>query len=360
MASYRPLWQTISAGIQNGNFAIYKQTGENTGLVYRGYAVRNPGTGGGGAPRVYVNLNDILYSFMDKVTLPALREAGKFNAVNFTNEFRVYDISGATQTLRADIYVINDWSYDYDYNYETQTKSLSCPINNRIQPGQHLIYSVVNARNVILRVKKKDGSESMESLFSGTADFNDDFNTDFARTNNMGSGIIVLDVSDYADADMLTIESSVQSTQEGLVKFTETYRVVNPCARYAIYYMNAYGGWDSFLLEGMCTESDQLTRHTSKRSYDVRYPETRSTVNFCNEILNEWPLRSGWLSDESAERMHHLLNTTDAYLYDMRYGLLYSVVLTSTETEYKTYRSQGCRLVQYEFTAQFAQERQRR
>ena len=58
--------------------------------------------------------------------------------------------------------------------------------------------------------------------------------------------------------------------------------------------------------------------------------------------------------------MHHLLNSTDIYLYDTESRLACPVVLTDTATEYKTYRGNGRKLVSYEMTAQLAQDRQRR
>ena len=121
MADYRPLWQDLNMGVQNGYFYVYKGGDSQNGtLVYSGHARLSPGASGGPAPRAYVRLNDILYSNMDRVALPDFGSLNSFEEVNFTTYFTAYD-SG---TFRFGQNIINDWSYDYEYNYETQYKDI--------------------------------------------------------------------------------------------------------------------------------------------------------------------------------------------------------------------------------------------
>ena len=66
------------------------------------------------------------------------------------------------------------------------------------------------------------------------------------------------------------------------------------------------------------------------------------------------------MSDDEASRMHHLLNSPNVYLLDMETDEMMPVVLTNTTTEYKTYKGNGGKLVNYTIEATLAQERIRR
>ena len=357
MADYRPLWQDLNMGVQNGYFYVYKGGDSQNGtLVYSGHARLSPGASGGPAPRAYVRLNDILYSNMDRVALPDFGSLNSFEEVNFTTYFTAYD-SG---TFRFGQNIINDWSYDYEYNYETQYKDISVPINHRVGSAQRLVYSVHSVSFLSVTVTFPTGRQSVISMVGTSGgDFNVDFNADFQRYGTAGEskdGIVFVDMADYPGA----VQASVWMVGPSGVEKTEVFKVSESCSRYVLYYMNAYGGWDFLLLEGTCTESDELTRHNSSRKYSNTLLKNRGTFNFCNEIVKSWTLRTGWLSDVQSQRMHHVLNSTDVYLFDMETQLLFPVVLTDTQTDYKTYRAEGNRLFNYEMTAQLAQERQRR
>ena len=79
-----------------------------------------------------------------------------------------------------------------------------------------------------------------------------------------------------------------------------------------------------------------------------------------NELTRGYTFRTGWLTDDESARMHHLLNSTDAYVHDLVDGTIVPVTLTGSETRYKTFRTNGRRFIDYTITAQLAQERMRR
>ena len=87
---------------------------------------------------------------------------------------------------------------------------------------------------------------------------------------------------------------------------TMTYDVVKPCARYALYYVNAYGGWDSLLTAGNDKRVDNYTRSTYKKVYSPSDLSDRGTVNYCNDIHRTISLVTDWLTDAQSARMHHL------------------------------------------------------
>ena len=179
-------------------------------------------------------------------------------------------------------------------------------------------------------------------------DFNDDFNNDFSQSvRTAGSGTAVFLLDDWDNVARITIGNS-------------TFQVVTECAKYALYYVNAHGGWDCFLIEGNTLEADSLKRYTREMVYDNRDIKNRGIQNYVNEITKGFTFHTGWLLDDQGERMHHLINSTDVYMYDIANGEMIPVIIPSTSCEYKTYKNQGNRLVNYTIEVQVAQNRIRR
>ena len=359
MANYSPIWKDKSISVQSGAFFIYKLEDDGAEiLVYSGKANMLPDAGPTPVQRTAVYINSIIADYLDIPELPDFTyiSSAQFVEASFLTSFKCYD--GAT--VRFNGAFIADWSYDYNYDYETQWKGISFPVNGRVSRGQYFVYSVIEASVVVVSFKYKDGHTDAVSLVGTGKDFNADFNADFlvadAQAEPAKSGFVILDMSSYDDV----ISVGVRIIQPDGTELTEEFEVADTCSRYVLYYRNAYGGWDSFLLEGLCSETADLTRHTAKRSYTNTSSFNRGTFNFCNEIVRQWTLRTGYMNDSQSLRMHHLLNSPDVCLYDMETGLLMTVVLTDTQAEYKTYRGNSRKMINYELTAQLAQDIQRR
>ena len=113
-------------------------------------------------------------------------------------------------------------------------------------------------------------------------------------------------------------------------------------------------------MEGNHSESDSLVRKTRSVEYDNSEQLNRGRKNYAVEITKRMTLHTSWMSDEESSRMHHLLNSPEVYLYDMEEGKFIPVLLTNTTTEYKTYKGNGGRLVNYAIEVEYANERVRR
>ena len=231
--------------------------------------------------------------------------------------------------------------------------------------GTPMMIDAVSAAidSVVITCNDNESAASLKSSL-GTLSVQDNIVT---VTGISGSSVVVRR-SELGTANILKIEVKFASV---LTPFSEleaievqstgaTYRFVDTCARYALYYVNAYGGWDTLVMDGTDMEQDELTRHEATRVYDNNSIQNRGTVNHVNEIQKSWTLHTGYLTDEQSGRMHHLLNSVQVYLYDMESGTFVPVVLDGTTTEYRTYRNQGRRLVSYEVRARLAQTRMRR
>ena len=242
---------------------------------------------------------------------------------------------------------LNDWSYDYAYDPETM--GLSFPAINRIDKRQWILFTPYNEDVITATIKLRNGDRFNVYIPVKTSDdFNADFNRDFCHSvRNTQMETAVFDLSRWEDVESVTLGNT-------------EFKVVNSCHKYALYYLNAYGGWDSLLIEGNHSKMDNLTRHTRETEYDNGSVQNRGIHNYVNEISRSLTLHTSWMSDEQSARMHHLLNSTNVYLGDIETGQMIPVVLTDTITEYKTYKGNGGKLVNFAINVTIAQERMRR
>lgn len=308
-------------------------------VIYSGRAYKRPGQ-----LNVRIRINDICADYL-QYALPRIA-ADEFTNVTIPT-FVVQILSGTTWTQKASVQFLYDWSFDPDYDPETM--GVAAPINGRIDLRQWLIYSVVEADEITAYVHKKDGTVVTVTVpVTIPGDFSDDFNYDFSRIiHSTGTGTVVFDLSDYGDVDHVIIDNW-------------RYQVVGDCYEYALYYVNAYGGWDALLIEGSNKVVDNITRHTRDVEYDNTSGSARGRQDYVNEIEKTYSLVTGWLSDEESAKMHHLMNSPLVYLGEIGTGHMLPIVLTNSQTEYKTYKNNGAKLVNYTIEATLAQDRIRR
>lgn len=308
-------------------------------VIYTGKAYKRPGQSNN-----QIRINDICADFLENV-FPKL-VGTTFTEAEYVS-FVVQTLSGGTWSTKATVQFDNDWSYDYDFN--PATMGMCFPVNGHIDLRQWVVFTAYNAKTITATIKLANG-DSFDVLIPVeiSDDFNADFNNDFSQSVRASqTGTAVFDLSKWGDVKSVTIGN-------------KAFKVVNTCSRYALYYVNAYGGWDSLLIEGNHSEVDNLTRHTREVEYDNRSIQNRSVHNYVNEISKTMTLHTSWLSDDESSRMHHLLNSTNVFLGDLVTGQMIPVILTDTRTDYKTYKGNGGRLVNYAINVTIAQERIRR
>lgn len=308
-------------------------------VVYTGKAFKRPGQSSN-----QIRINDICADYLENV-FPNLVGI-TFTAGEYVT-FVIQTLSGISWTTKASVQFDNNWSYDY--GYDPATLGMSFPVNGKVDTNQWVVFTAYNASTIIATITLADGG-SFDVLIpvAISNDFNADYNNDFSKSiRSSQTGTAVFDLSQWEGIKSLTIGNKV-------------FEVVNTCNKYALYYVNAYGGWDSLLIEGNHSVADNLTRHTRETEYDNRSIQNRGVHNYVNEIVKTMTLHTSWLSDDESSRMHHLLNSTNVYLGDIQTGEMIPVILTDTRTEYKTYKGNGGKLVNYTINVTIAQERTRR
>lgn len=337
-----PIWKDFYVNLGTADSVQFRILVDDD-VIYTGKAFKRPGKANN-----EIRINDICADYLEHV-FPALEQTtftGSNQPLTFRIQKRVEIPSPGWQVLK-DVQFDNNWSYDYDYN--PATMGMAFPVNNKIDIRQWVVFTAYNASTITATITLANGS-SFDVIIPVeiSDDFNDDYNFDFSQSVRAAqTGTAVFDLSQWGDVQSLTIGNKV-------------FKVVNNCNRYALYYVNAYGGWDSLLIEGNHSVSDNLTRHTRETEYDNRSIQNRGVHNYVNEISKTMTLHTSWLSDDESSRMHHLLNSTNVFLGDLVTGQMIPVILTDTRTDYKTYKGNGGRLVNYTINVTIAQERIRR
>ena len=301
--------------------------------IYTGKAYRKPD-----ADSIKIRINDIVADYLSR-QVPVTGD-GIFTEDNYTLEVSV-QVGGSEV---ESVIFSNDWSFDYSHDVETD--GIADPINGRAVTYMPLVMSVYDKERVRMDITYKDGTSSFEIVtIAQSRDFNDDFNDDFAIINGResGTGAVAFDLSKYSDIASVEIDGHV-------------FTPVECGPRYALFYVNAFGGWDTFLVEGLCRRTDRLERHERSVVYDNSDPINRGRDNYLNEIVRCIEMHTGWLSDSQSLRMHHLLNSPAVYMYDSQDGIMLPLVLTDTDTEYKTFKGNERKLVNYTINAEIAHE----
>ena len=338
-----PIWKdytvTIANNVASAPFVIREGAGGT--VIYSGTAYTRPGQ-----TDPEVRINDICADYLEN-TFPVLVAGMSPADIALLSLPLQFDIEDGNGTVLDSVEFYDDWSYDP--TFDVATMPLSAPVNGRIDCRQWIPCTVLGGSDVTAVLTFEDGStQTVIFPLEVQADFNLDYNEDFAISVLLsGSGTAVFDLSQWSNVVSVELNG------------VTTYEVVGCCYRYALLYRNAYGGWDTFLVEGNDLEADALTHYNTGQSYNNASGRERGTRNYVNDIRKGWTFHTGLLTDEQAGRMHHLLNSVDVYLQDLAAGTIAPVVLTGTETQYKRYAN-GRRMAEYTITAELAQERVRR
>ena len=314
-----PIWKDKVVDLLMTSAQFRLTIGGNT--IYEGLSIARPGESS-----AKVRVNDICADYLVNA-LPTISDR-TFTSFGLP-AFSVQKKSGGSYAPVENITFYNDWSYDYGFT----AYLLSDPISPKVTADMFILYSRINITGNITASYHKTGG----SITTRT--------TTISPTPN--DGTCCFDVGAVSNTEKVVIGSI-------------TYPVVKDCYKFALYYVNAYGGWDHLLVEGTDLEADSLERHIMEKEYVNTSIVNRGRVNYVNEVTKSWTLNTGLLTDVQASKMHHLINSPMVYLCEIASSTFIPVVITTNTCEYKTYRNQGNRMFNYQLTIELAQNRIRR
>lgn len=142
---------------------------------------------------------------------------------------------------------------------------------------------------------------------------------------------------------------------------------------YALYYLNSYGGWNSFLIEGNVIKKDRITQFTTDKVFDnMRYDFEKD--RYVSEIQTSYELNTNYLSDaESANLAKNLLSSNKVYLHVLGEGYITNgvdwynipsfikpVIITDVNVTYQTYAGNNRKMAQYRINIEDSQTKIRK
>ena len=296
-----PIWQDVYGTIASSEDWEDYELSEGGSQFYTGRAFKYP------------DENDINVN-VSRVVAPYL--TAYFKDVTMT--------SGGSEV--ASFTFVRDYSYDPGIDY-SQDEPLSFPINGNVPPGIMLTVSEWAASN------------------GGAMQVTDE-----------GGTLVVNEVLQKG----LNSASFITGTEGKSYTFgNEVFRVVSVCSGALLKYVNAYGGWDFFLVEGVSKQTDKITRASYEKDADALSDQFESK-DYQATMEATWKGSTGWLTDRQSQRMKHLVESVEVYMVDMNSGNLVPVCMKDTSLEYKTYINNGRKLVNYTLQWSESQKKIRR
>ena len=251
----------------------------------------------------------------------------------------VYNMTKTDAVVDATFKYWNDWSrFERKYDY---TRSLNDPINGKGCNNMIIPFCVYydDAATFTIVDTDKNGKINTHTLSSPSSPF-------MMRYNS------------YYDI------KKVEYKQDDDVLFSYD---MNHCGPGAFIYRNRFGGWDSFLIEGNISKTDNYTKQNYRIKGEYNQEYVINTLKYIDEkrtdsidIDTTYEASTGWLTDEESERLvFHLLSSPIVYfqnlhkenqLYDTDSNFdIIPVRITASSSEYKKFRN-GRRLVNYLIT----------
>lgn len=208
------------------------------------------------------------------------------------------------------------------------------------------------------------------NFYTGSTKVNDYvFYQDYSYTDDKpttGSSIIVSNpINGHFVPGMLKVRtyrgnSSYYTTGSASSSTGLGYTTRVKCVPYVLYYLNSYGGWDAFAIEGTGIKKDAYTTYKTDQSYNNTTLQFE-TNKYVQEIKTSYELNTGLLSDEQAANLaKNLLGSIKVYLQNIDEGIIRPVLIKDTSATYQTYQTNGRKMCQYKITVEESQSKLRK
>lgn len=301
-----PIWQdtfyeyATNGDISNLSYYITKEdtdTLQGNQIIFYGKAWGRPQS-----ESIIINLNQICRDYISS-DLPDLRQITGTTTYNHSNAIHRFALFNSSNQLLWSNNFILDWSYEYK-NYNNKPLRLSKPINGKTVNGMLMFNTYLNT------------DETVKTVISHS----------------------ITDINN--------------SARDSLYKL-----YVKDCkSKYAVYYLNRSGGWDSFLIEGKVVKKDTYKKYYIDKTYDNNSIDFGRVV-YHNEIVTSYELHTGWLKDGESENLaFNLIPSNKIYLHNLEDNTIEPVVINNSDVTYKTFNNQGNKLYNYTLNIECSQK----
>lgn len=327
---YTPITATLT---QDGHFRVLVD-GAN---VFQGYAAANPSDGSR-----KVTINDIVAPFLYTALPQAVgaQEDVALSVVVKVQENSAYPDGAWSDTLSEDVV------YDWSYGRATPFGTLNCPMDEH--PEGAPLFAAFRGTGLQPTPGGYDVTEfdTMEVHADGTED--DIVITDCTLLSPRYNIVI----NRYASPSAPSVAVALYYDDADGGDYRKTLRLAK-CQEFALCYANCFGGWDWLCLKGAVKRRDAITR----REFTTLAGERR---NYLNEMQPSWECHTGLLSDHDLAQMWQVLESRQVYLYDVMAGTYTPVLITNSECDYRTNKTNPGNGTDYVLTIEQATQEVRR
>lgn len=320
-----PIWADKIIRIETELNSVSYYIKHNNNTIYGGKAYVMPNTN-----YVEIDISKICSSYIDSSMESAFNAPQDFNMQNGIGLFSLY----INDELHSSYLFYNSYSYKgnppYIYHNSDYYAKMSEPIRKVFDSRQYIIYSFFNATN--------------NSSYNITFYFHKEITTHSSITNTC--------VGRTEYTTLVKAPDGFDTVQF----FNEYIPIKNTCCKYCLYYQNALGGWDSFLINGNDKQTDKITSYKYIKAVNNTTRDF-GTKKYLNVINSTYKLYTDYLTDDEASRMYHLLESTEVYMHNLEDDTIIPVNITNNTCEYKTFSNNGKKKFYYEIDVEFAQHK---
>ena len=287
-----PIWQDYYVEFNTNDSPVNYSINLNGEAIFYGKAWAAPAYD---TDVFKTNINKICEDYLanDFVSFASVPVSGKsFQHTDAVKTFKV--VNEDNNTIIAEVTFVYDWSFDNQVTYTTGTiTQMSHPINRRGKDGMYYFQTTFNGSSV-------DTFVSLEPI--------------------------------------------------------NGYSEISDCnSKWALYYLNRYGGWDSYLIEGYVSRKDNFTRKNVVKAYNNNTVEF-GTKPYMTQVSTNYEIHTGWLNNTESEVLAaNVFQSTRVYLHNLETNDVIPVVITDADALYKNHKNTGRRLLNYTINAVAAQ-----
>lgn len=182
------------------------------------------------------------------------------------------------------------------------------------------------------------------------------FDYDYGHNWSGGETTLSEPVNGHFVSGMLKPKTNVTASNAvRTYKSSGVYPVEVGCAEYVLYYLNARGGWDAFVIEGATVKKDTISQYKTDRTFDNNTYEFEAN-RYISEVKTSYEMNTNYLTDEESERLaKHLVGSNKVYLHNLNEGWIKPVLIDDTSVVYKKYQTNGKKLSQYKINVSDSQ-----
>lgn len=340
----KPIWQDVECYSDSLNleYTIYNEDGD---VMYKGKAVAEPNN-----DRTVININKICSNYLSNSLVNGVNNGFEYN-YDFVKLFTVKEKSTTASSEKpiAQYRFYNSYAYGEEPTFIFNSDPIRRKIDNNgninidIDRRQYLMYSAFN---------KNTTAKTLTLRYIRGGQINDGITLGLDNT----AELIYYSNNLYSDDTYVTgVIVNTDDINDGVLNA----HIKDSCYDYCLYYCNAFGGWDSLLVDGNVKKVDKI----ESKYYNKAFNNTRQDFEkkkFANVITPQYTLHTGWFNDDEQSRLHHLLESTEVYLHNLNTDEVIPVNITNNSCEYKTFTNNGKKKFNNTINVEVAQTKVRR